>query len=149
MWRFCIYLDTLNNKYWRASELYLQAIITKCKKKIYVGATLSQVKIGPKNHIREHNHKIKLLMSYVFVKCTKLCSAVSFMTECEMCGNRSSSVHVLYEILFVKSAIKNKGEYFVRRKFHIGKIINPITKTTIMIRNATSKNYDSSRNPVR
>ena len=62
MGRFCVYLDTLNNKYWRASELHLQAIIIKCKKKCYVGATLSQVKIKSKNHIREHNNKIKRSM---------------------------------------------------------------------------------------
>jgi len=57
----------------------MQAITTKRNKKNYVRATLSQFKIGSKNHIREHNHKIKLLVRYVFVKCTKLCSAVAFM----------------------------------------------------------------------
>ena len=79
MGRFCVYLDTLNNKYLRASQLHMQAITTKRNKKNYVRATLSQFKIGSKNHIREHNHKIKLLVRYVFVKCTKLCSAVAFM----------------------------------------------------------------------
>jgi hypothetical protein len=64
----CVYLDTLNNKYWMASELHLQAIKTKHKKKIYVGAALSQVKIGSKNHIREHNHKIKSFNEVGFCK---------------------------------------------------------------------------------